>query len=313
MMHSIIAGSGGYLPPKILTNHDLEKLVDTSDQWIRERTGIHQRHIVEDESTCDLAEYAAHAAIEMAGVRIQDLDCIILATTTPDKVFPGTACLLQSRLGVRDCPAFDVQAVCTGFIYALAIADCFIRASRTKCALVVGSEVLSRIIDWDDRATCVLFGDGAGAFVLQAASEPGIYSTHIHADGNYEKLLHVSKNQAGKDAIQMQGSEVFKMAVNTMGRIVDETLAANQLKRSDIDWLVPHQANSRILAATAKKLEMPMSQVVQTVDMHGNTSAASVPLAFNEAVLDGRIQRGQTVMLEAFGGGFTWGAALLRF
>lgn len=313
MIYSKITGCGGYLPPQVMTNSDLEKLINTSDQWIRERTGICQRHIAKDETTCDLAEHAARAAMKMAGIHARDLGCIILATTTPDKIFPATACLLQKRLGAHECPAFDIQAVCTGFIYALAVADSFIRVGTTQCALVVGSEVLSRIIDWNDRTTCVLFGDGAGAFVLQATSKPGIYSTHIHADGSYENLLHTSKNQAMQEVVQMHGSEVFKIAVKTLGRIVDETLAANQFQKSDIDWLVPHQANSRILAATAKKLEMPMSRVVQTVDIHGNTSAASVPLAFNEAVRDGRVQRGQTVMLEAFGGGFTWGSALLEF
>ena len=309
---SQVVATGSYLPEKIVKNTDLESLVDTSDQWIRERTGIVQRHIAEKETAGDLAEQAALKAIEMAGMKATDIDCIIVATTTPDKVFPSTACLLQKRLGIRGCPAFDIQAVCTGFIYALGIADRFIRVGDARCVLVVGSEVLSKIIDWSDRNTCVLFGDGAGAFIVQTGDEPGIYSTHLHADGTYEDLLHAPYSEAG-NFIQMKGNEVFKMAVKTLGRIVDETLAANNFAKSDIDWLVPHQANSRIIEATAKKLDMPMSQVVQTVHEHGNTSAASIPLAFDQAVRDGRIKKGDTVMLEAFGGGFTWGSALLRF
>ena len=323
-INSRIVGTGGYLPEKILTNHDLEKIVETSDQWIRERTGITKRHIVaENETTCDLAERAARMAMDAAGKCAEDIDLIVLATTTPDKVFPSTACLVQQRLGISGCAAFDVQAVCTGFVYAMGVADKFIKTGSAKCALVIGSETLSRIVDWNDRGTCVLFGDGAGAVVLEAYEEPGILSTHLHADGAYENLLHVpggisrGYEQENEDQdprfVQMKGNEVFKMAVNTLGRIVDETLAANNMHKSDIDWLVPHQANIRIIKATARKLNMSMDHVVVTVDQHGNTSAASVPLALDAAVRDGRIKRGETLLLEAFGGGFTWGSVLLKF
>ena len=322
MTYSKITGTGSYLPEKVLTNRDLEKLVNTSDKWIHERTGIRERHIAaEGETTCDLATNAAHQAIEMAGKTSSDIDLIILATTTADKIFPGTACLLQKRLGVHGCPAFDVQAVCTGFVYALSIADKFIRAGEAKCALIAGSETLSRILDWNDRSTCVLFGDGAGAVILEASTEPGILSTHLHADGSYAHLLHVPHGisigyeqlKAGEAYVYMEGNAVFKMAVNTLGQIVDETLEANQISKSDIDWLVPHQANSRIIEATARKLKMPMERVIVTVAEHGNTSAASVPLALDTAVRDGRIKKGEMLMLEAFGSGFTWGSALLKF
>lgn len=321
-MYARIIGTGGFLPQQVVTNADLEKKVDTNDAWIRERTGIHKRHIARDgETTCDLAEQAARRAMDAAGISAADLDLIIVATTTPDLVFPSTACLLQQRLGNRGAPAFDVQAVCTGFIYALSIADKFIRTGSAKNALVVGAETLSRIVDWTDRRTCVLFGDGAGAVVLRADDEPGILSTHLHADGTYEKLLCVpvgvssnyKKMLDGEAFIQMQGQEVFKVAVNTLGRIVDETLQFNGLKEDAIDWLIPHQANLRIIEATAKKLKMSMERVVLTVQGHGNTSAASVPLALDVAVRDGRIQPGQLLLLEAFGGGFTWGSALVRY
>lgn len=314
--YSKIIGSGSYLPEKILTNGELEAMVETSDEWIRDRTGIRERHIAaDDQTTCDLAEPAARAAIEMAGVSASDIDCVVVATTTPDKVFPSTACLLQARLGIENGgAAFDVQAACTGFIYALGAADSLIQTGNSRCALVVGSEVMSRIVDWNDRATCVLFGDGAGAVVLQLADEPGIYSTHLHADGRYDELLNVSSaNGEGKEFIKMKGNEVFRMAVKTLGNIVDETLANNNLSKADVDWLVPHQANLRIIAATAKKLGMSMDHVVQTVDIHGNTSAASVPLALDVAIRDGKIKRGDTMMLEAFGSGFTWGSALVKF
>lgn len=322
MIYSRITGTGSYLPEKILTNHDLEKIVDTSDAWITERTGIKKRHIAaDDQTTCDLAEQAANAAMHAAGVSKADIDLIIVATTTPDRIFPSTACLLQERLDIHGCAAFDVQAVCTGFVYALSVADKFIKTGESRCALVIGAETLSRIINWEDRSTCVLFGDGAGAVVLQASNEPGILSTHLHADGSYKELLTVpagiSENyeafKKGEGAIVMQGNEVFKMAVNTLGRIVDETLEKNALKKSDVDWLVPHQANIRIISATAKKLKMNMDHVVVTVDQHGNTSAASIPLALDNAVRDNRIQKGETLLLEAFGGGFTWGSALLKF
>jgi len=322
LIYSRIAGTGGYLPDKVLTNADLEKMVDTNDQWIVERTGVRERRIAAaDQTTCDLAEHAAKNAISAAGIRAEDIDLIIVATTTPDRIFPSTACLLQARLGVRGCPAFDVQAVCTGFVYALAIADKFIRSGAAKCALVVGAETLSRIVDWKDRGTCVLFGDGAGAVVLQASADPGILSTHLHADGQYKDLLTVnggvSENAnmllTGAATIKMAGNEVFRMAVTALGDIVDETLAANGLNKEDVDWLVPHQANMRIIAATAKKLKMSMDRVVTTVDRHGNTSAASIPLALDVAVRDGRIKRGEMVLMEAFGGGFTWGSALLKY
>lgn len=322
MSYARITGTGGYLPEKILTNHDLEKMVDTSDQWIRERTGIIKRHVaVEGEFTVDLAEQAARRALEAAGRDPEDIDLIIVATTTPDRIFPSTACLLQARLDVHGCAAFDVQAVCTGFVYALSVADKFIRTGAASTALVVGAETLSRILDWTDRATCILFGDGAGAVVLEASEEPGILSTHLHADGKYENLLRVPVGVSnGIDqltpetaTIEMRGNEVFRMAVNTLGRIVDETLAANHMDKSEVHWLVPHQANIRIIEATARKLNMSMDHVVVTVDEHGNTSAASIPLALDVAVRDGRIRRGESVLMEAFGGGFTWGSALLRF
>jgi len=320
--YSRIAGTGSYLPEKTLTNAELETMVDTTDAWIRSRTGIEERHIAaEGQYTVDLAEQAALRAMEAAGKTKDDIDLIIVGTTTADRVFPSTACLLQQRLDIHGCAAFDVQAVCTGFVYALGIADKFIRSDSAKCALVIGAETLSRIIDWKDRNTCVLFGDGAGAVVLEKSEEQGILSTHLHADGEYESLLTVNygvstgadKILEGAGGIQMKGNEVFKMAVNTLGRIVDETLAHNNMEKSDIDWLVPHQANIRIINATAKKLKMSTDHVVVTVNKHGNTSAASVPLALDTAVRDGRIKRGDMLLLEAFGGGFTWGSALIKY
>jgi 3-oxoacyl-[acyl-carrier-protein] synthase-3 len=313
MIYSKIAGTGSYLPNKILTNKDLESMVDTTDEWIFTRTGIRQRHIVEDQLTSDLAFEAAKNAIEAAQVDVQQIDLIIVATTTPDKIFPSVATMLQRKLGIAGCPAFDVQAVCSGFIYALATADNFIKAGNFKCVLVIGAETFSRITDYTDRSNCILWGDGAGAVILQASSEPGILSTHIHADGNYEKMLHVPRNNEGRQCVMMEGNAVFKMAVNTLDQIVDETLEANQMKKSDIDWLVPHQANVRILQATAKKLDMSMDKVIVTVDKQGNTSAASIPLALDTAVRDGRIKRGHTILMEAFGGGFTWGSALIKY
>lgn len=322
MNYSRIIGTGSYLPEKVLSNADLEKMVDTSDEWIFTRTGIRERRIVADnQTTTDLALEAAKRAMDAAGVTKDEIDLIILATTTPDRIFPSSACLLQDRLDIHGCAAFDVQAVCTGFVYALGIADKFIKTGSAKCALVIGAESLSRIVDWTDRSTCVLFGDGAGAVVVKASDTPGIISSHLHADGKYKELLHVpagisqhyEKVKAGEAFIQMQGNEVFKMAVNTLGRIVDETLDASGMSKSDIDWLVPHQANIRIINATAKKLGMSLDNVVVTVDRHGNTSAASIPLAFDEAVRDGRINPGDTVLMEAFGGGFTWGSVLLNY
>jgi len=322
VIYARIGGTGSYLPERILTNKELESTVDTSDQWIRERTGIRRRHIVADrESTCDLAERAARSALESAEKRPEDVDLIIVGTTTPDKIYPATACRVQSRLGISECPAFDVQAVCTGFIYALGIAEKFIKSGSSKTALVIGADTHSRLLDWADRTTCVLFGDGAGAVVLEASDKPGVYSSHLHADGRYEPLLYVDGGvPRGKGEIsegnaytKMRGNEVFKIAVRTLGRIVDEVLEANQMKKSDLDWLIPHQANIRIIEATARKLAMPMDRVVVTIEDQGNTSAASVPLALDVAVRDGRIKRGDRLLLEAFGGGFTWGAVLVKY
>lgn len=319
MNHSRVLGTGSYLPEHILTNADLEKMIETTDQWIVDRTGIRERHIAaEGEFTSDLAVAAGRAALDAADLQPNDIDLLLVATTTPDLVFPSTACIVQSKLGMTNGkPAFDLQAVCSGFLYALTVADQFIKCGSARNVLVVGAETLSRITDWSDRGNCILWGDGAGAVVLGASSEPGIISTHIHADGRHKDLLRTttgaSTGMAEPPLMRMEGNAVFKMAVNTLDRIVDETLEANGLQKTDIDWLVPHQANIRIIAATAKKLGMGMEQVVTTVAHHGNTSAASVPLAFDVAVRDGRIQRGQTVLMEAFGGGFTWGSALLRY
>ena len=322
MIYSRIAGTGSFLPERIITNAEMEKLVETSDDWIASRTGIRQRHMaVEGQTTGDLAFGAAEAALEAAGVEAKDIDLIVVGTTTPDLIFPSTACLLQNRLGANGCPAFDVNAACSGFIYALTVADKFIRSGSVKTALVVGAETLSRMLDWSDRSTVVLFGDGAGAVVLKASEEAGIMSTHIHADGAYKELLW---NPVGVSVgfthehnhgvrVVMQGSEVFKVAVKTLDRVVEETLAANGLDRHAIDWLIPHQANLRIIQATAKRLDMPMDRVIVTVDKHGNTSSGSVPLALDFGIRSGRIQRGQLLLLEAFGGGFTWGSALIRY
>ncbi|MFV1992548.1 MAG: beta-ketoacyl-ACP synthase III, partial [Acidiferrobacterales bacterium] len=297
MKYSKITGTGSYLPEKIVTNADLEKIVDTTSEWIVSRTGIEERRVAADnELTCDLAEAAARNAISAANIKAKDIDLIIVATTTPDRIFPSTACLLQERLGIHGCAAFDVQAVCTGFVYGMGIAEKFIRTGSAKKALIVGAETLSRIIDWSDRSTCVLFGDGAGAVILEASDSEGIISSHLHADGKYKELLTVpigvscgyEKLKQTEAFIQMQGNEVFRVAVNTLGRIVDETLAANNMKKTDITWLVPHQANIRIINATAKKLGISTDHVVVTVNKHGNTSAASIPLAFDEAVRDGR-------------------------
>jgi 3-oxoacyl-[acyl-carrier-protein] synthase-3 len=317
--YSRIIGTGGYLPGKVLTNQDLERLVDTTDEWIFTRTGIRQRHIAaDDEKTSDLALHASRRAMAAAGIGPADLDLIVVATTTPDMVFPSTACILQSKLGAKNCPAFDVQAVCSGFIYGLATADQFMRSGRFRHALVVGAEIYSRILDWKDRATCVLFGDGAGAAVLRSSGSAGILSSHLHADGAYAELLSVpgtvcGGQVSGRPLVQMDGSGVFKFAVKALDEIVEETLAANGLQKADIDWLIPHQANIRIIQASAKKLGMSMEKVVVTVDRHANTSAASIPLALDEAVRDGRIRSGQHVLLEGVGGGFTWGSVLVRW
>jgi 3-oxoacyl-[acyl-carrier-protein] synthase-3 len=316
-----VIGSGSYLPSSIRTNDDLSQMVDTTDSWIFERTGIKSRHIAgADETASSMAEVAARRAIDMAGIVPEAIDLIIVATGTPDRVYPSTACLLQQRLGIQHCVGFDIQAACSGSVFGLSIADQYIKTGFAKTVLVVGSEVCSRIVDWNDRSTCILFGDGAGAMLLSASDKPGILSTHIHSDGGYEELLFCpnpqaasATNQSEAGYIQMRGNEVFKVAVNTLGRIVDETLEASGLQQSDIDWLVPHQANTRIIAATAKKLGMSMEQVILTLETQGNTSSASVLLAFDQGVRDGRIQRGHTVLMEAFGAGFTWGSALLTY
>lgn len=322
MIYSRIEGTGSYLPEKVLTNFDLEKIVDTTDEWIRTRTGIERRHIAaESETTVDMAEQAARAALHSAGVAPEEIDLIAFGTTTPDLVFPNCGVLLQARLGIRGCPAFSVEAACTGFIYALSIADKYIRCGESKCALVIGADMLSRIVNWSDRQTSVLFADGAGAVVLKPSNEAGIVSTHIHADGTYQDLLNYPggvskgwpKGPPGTFGVQMKGNEVFKVAVNTLGRIVEEALEANKLDKSAVDWLVPHQANLRIIQATARKLDLPMERVIVTVQEHGNTSAGSVPLALDVGVRDGRIKRGDLLLLEAFGGGFTWGAAMVRY
>jgi 3-oxoacyl-[acyl-carrier-protein] synthase III len=318
LIYSRIAGTGSHLPEKVVSNFDLEKMVDTSDEWIRSRTGIERRRVAADgETTVDLAEHAARRALDAAGVEPQDVDFIAFGTTTPDLVFPNCGTLLQERLGCRGVPAFSVETACAGFMYALSIADKYVRCGEATRALVVGAETLSRITDWSDRATAVLFADGAGAVLLEPAAAPGVLSTHLHSDGYYKDLLYcgsgVSRGFAPKLAISMAGSEVFKIAVTKLGQAVDETLAANGLERTALDWLVPHQANIRIIEATARRLDLPMERVIVTVQEHGNTSAASVPLALDVAVRDGRIKRGELLLLEAFGGGFTWGSALVRY
>ncbi|KAF1687787.1 3-oxoacyl-ACP synthase [Pseudoxanthomonas broegbernensis] len=322
-IYSRIAGTGSYLPEKVVTNDDLAKVVDTSDEWIRTRTGIRERRIVaDDQATSDLGYEAALKAIEAAGVDVGQIDLIVVGTTTPDVVFPSTACLIQQKLGIAGCAAFDVNAACSGFVFALSVADKFIASGAAKTALVIGAETLTRIVDWTDRTTCVLFGDGAGAVVLRADTETGILSTHLHADGSKKDLLccpaGVSRGFDSNAAnggvhILMAGNEVFKYAVKALDSVVDEALDANGLDKSALDWLIPHQANLRIIEATARRLDMPMERVIVTVDRHGNTSAGSVPLALDEAVRSGRVQRGQLILLEAFGGGFTWGSALLRY
>ncbi len=321
-MYSRIAGTGSYAPERVVTNAELEKLVDTSDEWIRSRTGIERRHIAaDDEKTSTLSIHAARRAMEAANVDPSEIDFLIVGTTTPDRVFPNVGCLIQEELGISPCPTFGLEAACTGFIYALSVADQYIKSGVAKCALVIGAETLSRITDWTDRNTCVLFGDGAGAVILKPSEEPGVISTHLGADGRYRELLNFPAGPSerlqdmlrGEAHIQMAGNEVFKVAVKTLERIVDVTLEANNISKDDIDWLIPHQANIRIIQATAKRLGMPMSQVVLTVQEFGNTSAASVPMALDVAVRDGRVQRGQTLLLEAFGGGFTWGSALIKY
>lgn len=318
-IYSRIVGTGSYLPEKVLTNRDLERMVDTSDEWIYTRTGIRQRHVAADnENASDLALAASRRAIEAAGIRPQDIGLIVLATTTPDMVFPSTACILQAKLGIRNSPAFDVQAVCSGFVYGLATADHFMRGGQYQYALVVGAEAYSRILDWKDRATCVLFGDGAGAVVLRQDRTPGIMSTHLHADGSHADILAVPGTVAGGEVkgrplLRMDGNTVFKFAVKVLGEVALEALEANHLRKSELDWLIPHQANIRIIQATAKKLGMSMEKVVTTLERHANTSAASIPLALDEAVRDSRIREGQHVMLAGVGGGFTWGSILIKW
>ena len=317
-MYSKITGTGGYLPERIMPNSELEALVDTSDEWIQTRTGIKQRHIAgEDETTCDMAYEAALKSIESAGIDKNDIDLIVFATSTPDQIYPSTACLLQNRLGIKNqCAAFDIQAVCSGFVYALSVADKFIKNGSATCVLVVGADCNSKILDWTDRTTCVLFGDGAGAAILKAAEDPGIYYSQIHADGSYAEMLQVPGGICRPHAepyVRMRGGEVFKFAVIAMGEIVDDVLKAVNMKKEDIDWLVPHQANQRIISATARKLDLPMSRVIMTVQDHGNTSAASIPLALDIGIRSGRIKPGELLLLEAVGGGFTWGAVLVRY
>jgi len=322
MKFARIAGVGSYLPARIMANSELEQMVDTSDAWIQERTGIKQRHIVaDDEMTSDMALAAGKRAMERAGRSQSDIDLIIVATTTPDKVFPSTACIVQRKLGSKNIPAFDIHAACSGFIYALDVANRFIKTGGASCALVIGAEAYSRIIDWSDRSTCVLFGDGAGAVLLEACDKPGVISTHIHSDGANEELLHVPLGVASTKqllkteaaCIKMKGNEVFRKAVSTLGSIAKETLAGNNIGNDDIDWLVPHQANRRIISAAAKKLGLSMDQVIMTVDQHANTSSASIPLALDIAIQDGRVKRGHLLLFEAFGAGFTWGSALVRY
>jgi 3-oxoacyl-[acyl-carrier-protein] synthase-3 len=323
-MYSRIAGTGKYLPERVLTNFDLEKMVETSDEWIRSRTGIERRHIASDEqATSDLATEAGRAAIEAAGITPEDIDLVVVGTTTPDLVFPNVGCLVQERLGIPPAPAFSLEAACSGFVYALTVADQFVRSGQAKRALVIGAETMSRIIDWTDRETCVLFGDGAGAVVLEAADEPGLIYSKLGADGRYRDLLYASSGVSSKakpaaeqqsdSLLKMKGNEVFRVAVKTLETIADQVVTENGLKRGEIDWLIPHQANIRIIQATAKRLQMPMDRVILTVQEHGNTSAASVPMALDTAIRDGRIQRGDLLLLEAFGGGFTWGASLIKY
>jgi len=322
MIYTKIAGTGRYLPERILTNFDLEQMVDTTDEWIRTRTGVERRHAVaKDQTTSDMCVEAARSAMDAAGVTPGDIDFIAIGTTTPDLIFPNIATIVQHRLGIPACPAIGMEAACTGFIYALTTADKFIKAGEVKCALVIGAECITKLVDWTDRNTCVLFGDGAGAVIVKPSDEPGILTTQLRADGQYKDLLyypvgascHLEKAGTDEAAIMMTGKEVFKVAVSKLGDIAQQALAAAGVDKQELDWLVPHQANIRIIQATAKRLDLPMDKVIVTVQDHGNTSAASVPLALDVAVRDGRIKRGQLVLLEAFGGGFTWGSVLMRF
>jgi 3-oxoacyl-[acyl-carrier-protein] synthase-3 len=320
-MHSRIIATGKYLPERILTNADLEKMVETTDEWIRSRTGIEYRHIAaDDEATSDLAYKAGLIAMQDAGLAPADIDLVLVGTTTPDLIFPNVACLVQEKLGISGSPAFSLEAACSGFIYSLVVADQFIRLGQARRALVIGAETMSRIIDWTDRETCVLFGDGAGAVILEAADSPGVMYSTLGADGRYRELLYASsgvstrhREKGATAALRMKGNEVFKVAVKTLENLVDDVVAKSGIEKSQIDWLIPHQANIRIISATAKRLELPMERVIMTVRDHGNTSAASVPMALDTAIRDGRIKRGDLLLLEAFGGGFTWGASLIRY
>jgi len=322
MIYSRIAGTGRYLPEEILTNADLEKMVDTTDEWIRTRTGVERRHrCAPDETTSDMCVEAAKIAMDDAGIKPADIDMVVIGTTSPDLIFPNIATLVQHRLGIPPCIAFSLEAACTGFIYALATAEKFIKTDEAKCVLVIGAECITKLVDWNDRNTCVLFGDGAGAVILKPSEEPGIISCHLGADGQYKDLLYypvgASKDlhKAGTDdaAIIMTGKEVFKVAVHTLGKVATQALESSGISKEELDWLVPHQANIRIIQATARRLGIPMEKVILTVQDHGNTSAASVPMALDVAVRDGRIKRDQLVLMEAFGGGFTWGSVLMRF
>lgn len=321
MTYSQIVGTGTYLPEKILTNHDIEKMVETSHEWIVERTGILQRHVASaDETSLLMAEKAARKALAAAGMSPAEVGMIVIATTTPEKMFPSTACLLQQRLGITGCPAFDLNSTaCAGFIYALSIADHYIRQGTVKSALVIGSEIMSRVIDWKDRSTCILFGDGAGALLLKAGRKAGILSTHLHADGNYKDVLTLPIS-LGKPVdveeelyLRMTGNQLFKLAVNLLGNLFDETLSANSLTKADVDWLIPHQANIRIIQAMAKKLDLPMERVAITLDEQGNTSSASIPLTLDKVIRSGRVKRGDLLLLEGFGGGLVWGSALIKY
>ncbi len=322
MTYSKIVGTGRYLPERVLTNFDLEKMIDTSDEWIRTRTGVERRHVcAEDETTSDMCVEASKVAIEDAGIDVSDVDLVIIGTTTPDLIFPNIATLVQHRLGIPACTAFSLEAACTGFIYALGTADKFIKTGETKCALVIGAECITKLVDWNDRSTCVLFGDGAGAVIVKRSDKAGIISCRLGADGQYKDLLYypvgASKDlhKAGTDeaAILMKGNEVFKVAVKTLGNVAREALDAAGVDTSELDWLIPHQANLRIIQATAKRLDLPLDKVILTVQDHGNTSAASVPMAFDVGIRDGRVKPGQLVLMEAFGGGFTWGSVLMRY
>jgi 3-oxoacyl-[acyl-carrier-protein] synthase-3 len=317
MTYSQIVGTGGYLPERVLTNADLEEIVDTTDEWIVQRVGIKQRHIMaEGETVADMSVQAARRALAAAGLEAGQLDMIIVGNATPDFYFPSVACFVQKALEVPNIPAFDVSAACAGFIYGMSVADQYIQSKAAQRVLVIGVEALSHVVDWKDRSTCVLFGDGAGACVLAASDEPGVLSTHIHADGSYAEQLYANTNLPNREAvprIEMDGNAIFKVAVRKLGEIVDVTLAKNNMTQADIDWLIPHQANMRIIQAMAKRLGLPMEQVILTIEDHGNTSAASVPLALDAAIRNGKVKRGQTLLLEAFGAGFAWGSALVKY